>query len=154
MRADRDVTYLEERILLLDLKLVGAEELETAVGLLVRQTVLITLEQLEDVIDHDSLQVDLLLVVEVLGLELNLRKRQVSIAPRGQVDSGKTYLGHVNLGVLRTRFRWMGRDGGQKKHVRVGLSSSSPKSLYSLPSSRAVVRLRCWPRRAPTEPIY
>ena len=64
--------YLEEGVLLLALELVGAEELKTAVGLLVRQTVLVALEQPEDVIDHDSLQVDLLLVVEVLGLQLDL----------------------------------------------------------------------------------
>ena len=64
--------YLKERVLLLALELVGAEELETAVGLLVSQTVLVALEQLEDVIDDDGLEVDLLLVVEVLGLELDL----------------------------------------------------------------------------------
>ena len=65
-------TYLEERVLLLALKLVGAEELQTAGGFLVSQTVLVALKQLEDIVDNDSLQVDLLLVVEVLGLQLDL----------------------------------------------------------------------------------
>ena len=64
--------YLQERILLLALELVGAEKFETTVGLLVRKTVLIALEELEDIVDNDSLQVDLLLVVEVLGLQLDL----------------------------------------------------------------------------------
>ena len=64
--------YLKERVLLLALELVGAEKFETTGGLVVGETVLIALEELEDVIDDDGLEVDLLLVVEVLSLELNL----------------------------------------------------------------------------------
>ena len=92
--------YLEKSVLLLLFELVGTKEAETTVGFLRVETFFGTLKEGEDVLDDDGLEVDLLLVVEVLGLELNLRKRQVSIAPRGQVDSGKTYLGHVNLGVF------------------------------------------------------
>ena len=69
---DGTMTYLEEGVLLLALELVGAEKFETTGGLVVGETVLIALEELEDVIDDDGLEVDLLLVVEVLSLELNL----------------------------------------------------------------------------------
>ena len=65
-------THLEEGVLLLALELVGAEKFETTGGLVVGETVLIALEELEDVIDDDGLEIDLLLVVEVLSLELNL----------------------------------------------------------------------------------
>jgi hypothetical protein len=67
-----DVTDLEERVLLLALELVRAEDTETTSGLLVVETTFAALKQLEDVVDYYSLQVDLLLVVKVLGLELNL----------------------------------------------------------------------------------
>ena len=67
--------YLKEGILLLALQLVGAEELETACSLLVGETVLVTLEQLEDIVDNDGLKVNLLLVVKILSLELDLKKR-------------------------------------------------------------------------------
>ena len=66
-------THLEEGVLLLALELVGTEELETACSLLVGKTVLVALEQLEDIVDDDSLEVDLLLVVKVFGLELDLK---------------------------------------------------------------------------------
>ena len=79
---DQVRTYLQERVLLLALELVGAEKFKTAVGLLVVKTILVALKQLENVIDDDSLKVDLLLVVEVLGLELNLRA--------GESTSGQT----------------------------------------------------------------
>ena len=69
---DGSMTYLEEGVLLLALELVGAEKFETTGGLVVGETVLIALEELEDVVDDDGLKVDLLLVVEVLSLELDL----------------------------------------------------------------------------------
>ena len=67
-----DMTNLEEGVLLLALELVGTEKLQTTGGLLVSETVLVALKQLEDIVDNDRLEVDLLLVVEVLGLELDL----------------------------------------------------------------------------------
>ena len=65
-------TYLEEGVLLLALELVGTEKLQTTGGLLVSETVLVALKQLEDIVDNDRLEINLLLIVEVLGLELDL----------------------------------------------------------------------------------
>ena len=45
------------------LKLVGAKELETAGGLVRGETVLVALEELEDVVDDDGLEIDFFLVV-------------------------------------------------------------------------------------------
>jgi hypothetical protein len=45
----------------------GSEECETALRLLRRETVLVALEELEDIFHDDHLEVDLFLVVEVLG---------------------------------------------------------------------------------------
>lgn len=36
------------------------------------QTILVTLEEFEDIIDDDRFQVDLLLVIQVFGFELDL----------------------------------------------------------------------------------
>ena len=69
--------YLQERILLLALELVGAEQLQTASGFLCSETLLRALEKLEDIVYDNGLQIDLLLVVQVLGRELNLRKTRV-----------------------------------------------------------------------------
>lgn len=69
--------YLQERILLLTLEFVGAEQFQTTSGFLPSETLLRALEKLEDVINDDGLQVDLLLIVQVLGRELNLRKTRV-----------------------------------------------------------------------------
>ena len=74
--------YLEEGVLLLTLELVGAEKFETAVGFVISKTGLVALKKLEDIVDNDGLEVDLLLVVEVLGLELDLRA--------GESTSGQT----------------------------------------------------------------
>ena len=73
---DGSMTYLEEGVLLLALELVGAENLETAGSLLSGETLVVTLEEFEDVLDGDGLDVDLLLVVQVLSLELNLKRRR------------------------------------------------------------------------------
>ena len=67
--------YLEEGVLLLALELVGAEKFETAIGLVISKTGLVALKELEDVVDNDGLEVDLLLVVQILGLELDLGTR-------------------------------------------------------------------------------
>jgi hypothetical protein len=58
--------------LLLALELVGTEESETALSLSIVETVVGGLEQLEDIVNDDSLEVDLLLVVQVLSFEFNL----------------------------------------------------------------------------------
>lgn len=55
--------YLKERILLFLLELVRSEQLNTTASFLRGQTALVALEQFEDVIDHDSFQVDLLFVI-------------------------------------------------------------------------------------------
>ena len=60
--------------MLLGLELVGTKEFETTLGLFLGKTFLGTLEEGEDVVEHDRLEVDLVLVVEVLGLELDLAK--------------------------------------------------------------------------------
>lgn len=67
----------------LTLKFVGTEKLKTAVGLLVSQTFLVALKQLEDVIDDNGLKIDLLLVVKIFGLELNLRSAANSTTRQG-----------------------------------------------------------------------
>jgi hypothetical protein len=66
--------YLEERILLLSLELVGTEDTQTARSLVFAQTSIVALEELEDIIDNDGLEVDLLLVVQILSLEFNLNR--------------------------------------------------------------------------------
>lgn len=96
------MVYLKERVLLLGLELVGTEKTETAGGLLISKTVLRALEELEDVLDDDSLEVDLLLVVKILRLELNLSEKdrgvKVCTARISQRTRG-AYLGHVDLGI-------------------------------------------------------
>jgi hypothetical protein len=67
-RVQKKLTYLEEGILLLRLELVGPEEFKTALCLLRRETVLVALEELEDILHDDRLEVNLFLVVEILGL--------------------------------------------------------------------------------------
>ena len=64
---------LEECVLLLRLELVGTKNLKTAHSFLVGKTLFRALEKFEHILNHDGLQINLLLVVEVLGLELNLR---------------------------------------------------------------------------------
>jgi len=64
---------LEECVLLLGLELVGSENFKTARSFLVGKAFLRALKKLEHILNHNRLQVDLLLVVEVLSLELDLR---------------------------------------------------------------------------------
>ena len=75
-------TDLKNGVLLLRLELVGTEELETALGLGGRKTLLGTLEQLEDVVDDNGLKVDLFFVVKVVGLEFDLLGAGVSASGR------------------------------------------------------------------------
>lgn len=60
--------YLEKSILLLRLQLVGTEETETTCSLFDIKTLVVTLEELEHVVNDDSFKVDLFLVVEILCL--------------------------------------------------------------------------------------
>ena len=70
-------TYLEESVLLLRLELVGAKGVGAALGLFFGETLVVALDELEDVLDDDCLEVDLFLIVEVLRTRLN--PRQVNI---------------------------------------------------------------------------
>ena len=65
---------LQERVLLLGFQPVGAKQLETALRLGCVEAFVGALEERKDVIEHDGLEVDFVLVVEILGLELNLRE--------------------------------------------------------------------------------
>jgi hypothetical protein len=59
---------LEEGILLLRLKPVGSKETETTSGLFSIQAIIITLEELEDIVDNDSLKVDFFLIIQIICL--------------------------------------------------------------------------------------
>jgi hypothetical protein len=74
-RYQRGVPVVTEDYVLLGflLELVGAEDTDTVLSLGVGETALVTLEELEDLLHDDVLDVDLLLVVEVGGRELDLR---------------------------------------------------------------------------------
>ena len=49
------MTYLEERTLLLLLQFIGTEKLKTAFSLLWIETIVVALEEFEDIINDDSL---------------------------------------------------------------------------------------------------
>ena len=72
------ITNLEESILLLLLKLVRAENVVTTLGLVSRQTSIVTLQELEDVLDNDSLEVDLLLIIQVFCLQFDLNEKMMN----------------------------------------------------------------------------
>ena len=55
------------------LELVRAEQLETTLGLLFCQTLVVALKELEDILHDDGLEVNLFLVVEILRTQLDLR---------------------------------------------------------------------------------
>jgi hypothetical protein len=65
-------THLEERVLVLGLELVWPKELETALGLGLSEALLVTLEEDKNVVKDDSLEINLVLVVQILSIELNL----------------------------------------------------------------------------------
>lgn len=82
-------TYLEEGVLLLGLELVGPEDLDAALGLLGGEASLVTLQQLEHVLDDDVLEIHLFSIVKILGLELDLGHVDVGIwAGTGQRGQG------------------------------------------------------------------
>jgi hypothetical protein len=92
-------TNLEESVLLLALELVRAKETKTALNLSGVETTLRALKQSEDVLENDGLKVDLLLIVEVLCLEFDLKF--VVSRCSGNMNRKKTHLSHVDLGVCR-----------------------------------------------------
>ena len=55
------------------LEFIGTENVQTTPGLLSGETLIVTLEKLKDILDNDGLEVDLFFVVEVIGLEFDLR---------------------------------------------------------------------------------
>lgn len=54
------------------LELVGTEQTETTLNFSVGKTFLVGLQEFENIIDNDCLQIDLFLVIEILGFELDL----------------------------------------------------------------------------------
>ena len=65
-------TYLKESILFLVFEPVRAEDFITALRLFLGETLIVALEELEDILNDDRLKVNLFLVVEVLCAKLNL----------------------------------------------------------------------------------
>ena len=63
------------------LELVRAEQLETTLGFLFCQTLVVALKELEDILHDDGLEVDLFLVVEILRSQLNLRHIHLGVYP-------------------------------------------------------------------------
>jgi hypothetical protein len=55
------------------LEFIGTENIQTTPGLLSGETLIVTLEKLKDILDNDGLEVDLFFVVEVIGLQFDLR---------------------------------------------------------------------------------
>ena len=76
---DAKETHLKERVLLLRFELVRTENVVTALRLFSVETLIVALEELEDIVDDDGLKIDLFLVIKVLGLELNLRHVDIGI---------------------------------------------------------------------------
>lgn len=86
---------MNERNLLLRLllELVGTEDGDTVVSLGFGETSLVTLEESEDILHDNVLDIDLVLVVQVGGSELDLGSTLV------QLRQWVTYSAHVDLGV-------------------------------------------------------
>lgn len=63
---------------------IGAENVQTTLGLLSRETLIVTLEELEDILDNDCLEVDLFFVIEVVSLQFDLRGIRVSVRRSGE----------------------------------------------------------------------
>ena len=82
-----DSAYLEECILLLRLELVGTKDLEATGNLLIGETAVVALKQLEDIVDDDGLKVNLFLIVQVLGAKLDLGHVDVGICIVGATST-------------------------------------------------------------------
>lgn len=78
------------------LELVGTKDTDTVVGLGIGKTVLVTLEELEDLLHDNVLNVDLVLVVQVGSSELDLWRVSGFSSRYGREG---TYSVHVDLGV-------------------------------------------------------
>jgi hypothetical protein len=68
----QDATDLEECVLFLRLELVGTEDAKTTGSLFVRKTFFRAVKKFKHVLNHDGLQVDFFLIIEVLSLEFDL----------------------------------------------------------------------------------
>lgn len=66
------LTDLQERVLFLGFQPVGTKELETALSLGFGEAVIGALEERKNVIEDDGFEINLVLVVEILGFEFNL----------------------------------------------------------------------------------
>lgn len=82
------MTDLEECVLFLRLELVGTENAKTALGFLISKTSLRAVEKFKHILDHNCLQINLLLVVEVLSLELDLRGEKGSLLSHAKSVGG------------------------------------------------------------------
>jgi hypothetical protein len=63
---------LKKWVLLLLFEFVGAKNLQTTPGLFCSETLIVTLEEREDIFNDDCLEVNFFLVIEVIGLKLDL----------------------------------------------------------------------------------
>ena len=76
--------YLQEWVLVFLLKLVRTEELDTTGCLFRIETILVTLKEFENILNNDSLEINLFFVIKVLRFQLNLFTNQkVCFAERG-----------------------------------------------------------------------
>jgi hypothetical protein len=64
--------HLKKWVLLLLFEFVGTKILQTTLGLFCTETLIVTLEECEDIFNNDCLEVDLFLVIEVIGLKFDL----------------------------------------------------------------------------------
>lgn len=78
------MSYLEERILLLLFEFVGTKNLITTLGLRGGETLVITLQEREDILDNNGLEVNFFLVVKVIGFELDLYNMSVRLDKKRQ----------------------------------------------------------------------
>jgi hypothetical protein len=87
---------LKEWVLLLLLQSVGTEYLQTTLRLLGSETLIVTLEECEDILDNYCLEVDLFLVIEVIGLKFDLCRMQresescMRVTPLGRKEMNRT----------------------------------------------------------------
>lgn len=88
----------------LRLELVGTENSKTTGSLIIGETIFCAFEKGEYVLDHDGLQIDLFLVVEVFSLELDLWMCMSIPLHVKTVCQFDFHLGHINIGVC-TRVR-------------------------------------------------
>ena len=86
---------MEDVLFRLFLELVGTKDTDTVDGLGLGETSLVTLEESEDILHDNVLDIDLVLVVQVGGSELDLTDQQGTLYTLLVL----TYSAHVDLGV-------------------------------------------------------